>query len=294
MKPSPRYPIYIPSKGRADKCLTARFLMRDEVPFRLVVEPQEYEDYIARFGEDHVLALPFRDRGSVIPARNWIKQHSISEGYERHWQLDDNIRQVRRRYKTKRIPCDSSIAFRVIEDFTDRYENVAISGMNYVMFAPTTQRVPPFFLNCHVYSCALFLNTIPYQWRGRYNEDTDMCLQALSGGWCTVAFNLFLAEKMQTMQMKGGNTAELYAGDGRLRMARSLERVWPGVVEVRRRFQRPQHAIKYAWNRFDTKLKLKPGIIIAEGTDEYGMKLVKVKEVKSQSLLDIVGDRIDE
>ena len=29
----PRYPIYIPSKGRADDCRTAEFLKKDKVPF---------------------------------------------------------------------------------------------------------------------------------------------------------------------------------------------------------------------------------------------------------------------
>jgi hypothetical protein len=45
----PRYPIYIPSKGGADNCLTAKVLLRDKVPFFLVVEPQEVEAYQRNF-----------------------------------------------------------------------------------------------------------------------------------------------------------------------------------------------------------------------------------------------------
>lgn len=88
-----RYPVYIPSKGRYEKCLTAQYLDRDGVPFRLVVEPQEAEAYIDRFGSKNVLVLPVgvAGTGSSVPARNWIKSHSIAEGHERHWQLDDNI-----------------------------------------------------------------------------------------------------------------------------------------------------------------------------------------------------------
>ena len=43
MKQLPKYPVYVISKGRADNCLTPKFLIQDEVPFFLVVEPQEVD-----------------------------------------------------------------------------------------------------------------------------------------------------------------------------------------------------------------------------------------------------------
>jgi hypothetical protein len=95
---------------------------------------------------------------------------------------------------------------------------------------------------------------MPYRWRLLYNDDTDLCLQVLSGGLCTVLFNAFLVQKLGTMVVPGGNTEDLYQNDGRLRMARALERVWPGVVTTDRRFQRPQHVVKDAWRKFDTPL----------------------------------------
>lgn len=286
----PRYPIYIPSKGRYDKCLTAISLVQDGVPFRLVVEPQERAEYERRFGRRRVLVLPFSNRGSVIPARNWIKGHSIAEGHERHWQLDDNMRGIVRMWRGKKIPCDAGTALSVVEDFADRYENVAIAGLNYRFF--NAGAIPAFFLNVHVYSCCLILNSIPYQWRGRYNEDTDLCLQVLTGGWCTVLINAFLVNKQRTMTMGGGNTATLYQADGRLRMSRSLERLWPGVVETKRRYQRPQHWIKDSWGKFDTPLKLKDGIELADAVDEYGLRLVQRRSIKSPRLVQIVADRL--
>jgi len=234
----PRYPIYVISKGRADRCLTANFLIRDEVPFKLVIEPQERELYENRYGSGQLLVLPFSNLGQgSIPARNWVWAHALSSGAERHWILDDNIRAIHRSYEGKRFRCKAGPAFRALEDFTDRYENVAISGMNYHMFG--LPRNPPFFRNVHVYSCLLIRNDLPFRWRGRYNEDTDLCLQVLSAGWCTILCNVFLVYKMQSMLMKGGNTDELYKGDGRLKMARSLERLWPFVVTTQRRYKRP-------------------------------------------------------
>jgi hypothetical protein len=294
MGAQPRYPIYIPSKGRAETCWTAQFLLRDSVPFRLVVEPQDRDAYAGRFGAERVLVLPWDNPGSVIPARNWIKDHATAEGHERHWQFDDNITYIGRRWQARRIPCHAGVALAACEDFTDRYENVAVAGLNYEMFLPTSRKAPPFNLNCHVYSCSLILNSIPHRWRGRYNEDTDLCLQVLGDGWCTILFNAFYVWKKWTMQLKGGNTTTLYQGDGRLKMARSLERLWPGVVETKRRFQRPQHVVKDAWKRFDTPLKLKPGVDLealrAAGPNEYGMRLTQVKPIKSETLRKLVED----
>jgi hypothetical protein len=295
MTPVTRYPVYVISKGRADCCLTARFLTKDRVPFRLVVEPQERDAYAKEFGEEVLLVTPFSNLGQgSIPVRNWVKDHATAAGHERHWILDDNILGIWRRWNARKIPCEAGVAFRVVEDFADRYENVAIAGLNYYMFSVNKTKQPPFALNVHVYSCLLIQNSIPHRWRGRYNEDTDLCLQVLADGWCTVLFNAFLVWKMTTMTMKGGNTAELYKGDGRLKMARSLERMWPGVVETKRRFGRPQHVIKKTWRHFDTQLKRKPGIdfaALAAAPNEYGMKLNQVRDLKSDTLRDLVAKR---
>lgn len=254
----PKYPVYVISKGRSDCCLTARMFQQDNVPFSLVVEPQEVEAYAAKFGRECIKVLPFSNLGlGGIPARNWVWEHAKQLGHERHWILDDNIRNIHRRWQAMRIRCEAGLGLRVAEVFTDRYENIAISGLAYNMFVPDKAIFKPFFLNAHVYSCLLIRNDLPYRWRGRYNEDTDLCLQVLAGGLCTVLFNAYTIEKMPSMVMKGGNTAELYKGDGRLTMSRSLERVWPGVVTTKRRFNRPQHSVAYEWKKFDTPLKKK-------------------------------------
>lgn len=281
----PRYPVYVISKGRSETPMTARFLRRDGVPFRLVVEPQEEQAY-AEFAEE-LLILPFRDLGlGSIPARNFVWEHALNEGHERHWILDDNIRKMSRLHRQKRIPCDSGVGFAVVEDFTDRYTNVAISGMAYRFFA--APGIPPFRHNCHVYSCMLIRNDLPFRWRGRYNEDTDLCLQVLAGGFCTLLFNAFLIDKQATMTTPGGNTDELYEGDGRLRMARALERVWPHVVRIDRRYKRPQHVVD--WTKFDTPLIPREGLNVDPTDDEYGLRLTAVRSVQSKRLQRLLDD----
>jgi hypothetical protein len=266
-----------------------KFLTRDKVPWKAVVEPQEADAYAHAFGRENILVLPFSNLGlGSIPARNWIWEHAKEAGHERHWILDDNIQGIWRRWKARKIRCEAGVALRCAEDFTDRYENVAISGLNYYMFSINKVVQPPFCLNVHVYSCILIMNSLPFRWRGRYNEDTDLCLQALSQGWCTILFNAFLVWKLTTMTTKGGNMTDLYKGDGRLRMARSLERVWPYVVSVGRRFKRPQHIVRGTWRGFDTPLKLKPGVKIEEGSNEYGMVIAIKGKIESKEVREMV------
>ena len=281
----PKYPVYVISKGRADTCLTANFLLKDKVNFKLVIEPQEYKKYSKNYDSSIIITTPFKNLGlGSVPARNFVWQHSKECGAKRHWIMDDNILSVYRKYKNTRIRCNSNIALRCCEDFTDRYTNIALSGLNYYTFA-ITRNQPPFYLNAHIYSTLLIDNSLDIRWRGRYNEDTDLCLQALSLGLCTVNFNAFLIDKMQTMTMKGGNTDQLYKGDGRLTMARSLEKMWPHVVETTRKFQRPQHHIQNNWQKFDTQLIRRKDIDWEnmQKTDNYGLRLVQLKQPKSGS-----------
>jgi hypothetical protein len=207
-----------------------------------------------------------------------VWEHSISEAHARHWILDDNIRLFYRFNNNLKVPVGDGAIFRAAEDYTDRFANVPMSGMNYDYFAKRKfgSRVPPFYLNTRVYSCILLSNQIPHRWRGRYNEDTDLSLRILKDGYCTILYNAFLAAKITTMTMKGGNTDELYkqdaAFDGRLEMARSLQRQHPDVTKVVWKWGRWQHQVDYrpfAANR----LILRKDAVITPGVDDYGMVL---------------------
>ena len=288
----PKYPIYIISKGRAGACLTANFMIEDGAEFYLVVEPQEAELYSHTYGSARLLVLPFSNLGKgSIPARNWVWEHSKENGHKRHWIFDDNIRLIRRLYKGKRLRCATNLACSTLEEFVDRYENIGIAGMNYTMFV-TDHTPKPFYLNVHVYSCLLIDNSLEYRWRGRYNEDTDLCLQVLSSGsLCTVSFNAFTIDKVATGVMSGGNADELYKGDGRLKMARALERNWPGVVTTDRRFKRPQHVIKNSWKGFDTKLVRRTDLDWDKIANKvHKIKLTAVKDVQSETLRKVKQD----
>ena len=257
---NPRYPVYIVSKGRWESRLTAKALIKRSIPFHIVIEPQEYDQYAAVIPKDNILVLPFSNLGQgSIPARNWIWEHAISTGAKRHWILDDNIRTFYVFHRNRFYETKDGVTLRAIEEWVDAHENVVIAGPQYKMFVPRTQRRYPITLNTRVYSCILIDNSIPYRWRGRYNEDTDLCLRVLKDGYCTALFNIFPVAKTATMHMRGGNTDELYKGNGRLFMALSLMKQHPDVVDVTWRWGRYQHKVDYS--RFTgNKPILKSGI----------------------------------
>lgn len=273
---NPRYPVYVISKGRHDCCLTAKRLSVMKVPYTIVIEPQEFDLYAKNFDPNCLAVLPFSNLGQgSIPARNWVWENSIERGFERHWILDDNIRWFYRTNRNEEIKVTSGTTFRVIEDFADRYTNVGMAGMNYNCFVPKNQGIPPYYFNTRVYSCILIRNDLPFRWRGRFNEDTDLSLRVLKSGECTVLFNAFHCGKVATLTMKGGNNVEgLYKdGSDRLNFAESLFEQHPDCVEIIRRFGRWHHLVNY--RKFHQNvLKLKEGVVIPKGVNEYGMKKV--------------------
>jgi hypothetical protein len=275
---NPKYPIYVISKGRHNSCLTARELNMMNVSYKLVVEPSEADLYKGVAKEIIVLPsdLSKLEQGS-IPVRNFVWEHSLAGGHKRHWILDDNIEGFHRLNRNDKPKVTSGTIFRIAEDFVDRYKNIGIAGFNYYSFCKSTDRVPAFYLNTRIYSCILIDNSIPYRWRGRYNEDTDLSIRALKDGYCTVLFNAFLIGKVTTLRMKGGNTDTIYnTGDKRLAFAQSLQEQHPDVVRVTWKFNRWHHHVNYKPFK-KNKLIMKPDVKLLGRTNEYGMKLIDLK-----------------
>ena len=265
---NPKYPVYIISKSRYEKRHTSKALDDMNMPYRIVVEPCEYEEYAKVISTEKILVAPtnFSELGQgSIPVRNWVWEHAISAGHQRHWLLDDNIVRFERLNRNERGKVRSGAIFRASEDVVDRYENVAFAGFEYRQFSGgARERKPPFRLNRRVYSCTLIKNDLPYRWRGRLNEDTDICLRALKDGWITLTFLCFLQEKITTMRTGGGNTDTVYkTDDNRREFVESLKRQHPDVVEVVWRYGRWHHHIDYKPFQ-NNRLVRKAGIKLGE------------------------------
>jgi hypothetical protein len=288
---NPKYPIYIVSKGRWETRLTSKALDRINVPYYIVVEAHERDQYAAVIDPHRVLVLPEKylheydtcdDVGEARgkgpgAARNFCWDHSLNMGFTRHWVMDDNIASFNRLNRNLMVKVTSGAIFRAAEDFVDRYHNVAIAGFNYDFFAKAKEPLPAFVMNTRIYSCLLIDNSLSMRWRGRYNEDTDLSLRVLKTGQCTVQFNAFLQEKATTQTMKGGNTDEFYAKEGTLPKSEMIAKLHPDVAEVVWRFNRWHHHVDYTPFKRNALIR-REGVVIPEGNNEYGMVLKDIRE----------------
>ena len=239
-----RYPIYVVSKGRAYSRLTSKALEAMGLPYFIVVEPQDYEDYATVIDKKKILKLP-EDTNPEFPtgpgrARNFCRDHSWLNGHQRHFVLDDNIEGFYRLHKNRRFRVADGAIFRAAEDFVDRYSNILVAGFQYRFFCASKSKYPPFVTNTRIYSCLLIDNRILFKWKRnkrlrddeipvavkakktdktgaglflwheRYNEDTILSLDAMENGFATVQFNAFLQGKSGTQKLAGGNSDLFY------------------------------------------------------------------------------------
>jgi hypothetical protein len=299
-KIEPKYPIYVITKGRWEKTLTIDTLEEMGIHFNICVEPDEYDKYISnpKVDPDKVIKLPEnfseRKQGS-IPVRNFAWEHSIKNGYSKHWIIDDNIDGFYRWNCNLKKKVKDGVFFRIMEDFSDRFENLGLVGCQYSSFIAANEPLKgQFITNTRVYSTTLINSKLldkrlEERWRGTYNEDTDLTLRVLStGDLCTVNFNSLLSGKQTTGSMKGGNTTTIYEFDkksdteskqftGLKKKFDELKENWGDIVTYttrRHKDGRPHHHIAYT-RYFKQELKLKDGISTEPIINNYNMKLVK-------------------
>lgn len=284
---NPRFPVYIVSKGRWKRRPTVNFFEKSNIPYKIIIEEDEYSEYSKYINKEKILILPKRfkeeydtfweiDDGKTGPgpARNFAWEHSIENGFDWHWVLDDNIESIMRFNKNMKIKMTDGTGFYVIEDFVLRYKNIGEAGMNYAYFCPANESRPPFNVNKRIYSCILLKNNLSFRWRGRYNEDTDLSLRILKSGLCTVLFNAFLAEKRATQTIYGGNTEEFYKEEGTYLKSKMIVDMHPDIAKISYRFNRPHHYINY--NKFKQWLERNDDFNYKNKINNFGLKLKKV------------------
>lgn len=296
-----KYPIYVVSKNRSDigRMHISYWLSNMQQPHSIIVEKQDIESYEKTYGQSPyctIIELPqiYKDEYDVFdesigipgttgpgPARNFAMEHAKQKGSTWCWVLDDNTEfpGFARYYRGRRIPCYSAEVFRTLEDFVDRYENVGQAGLNYSKFCIDEGEYPPFVTNTRIYSFLLLRNDLPYRWRGRYNEDTDLSLRMLKDGWCTIQQNCYLACKVTTQKVKGGNTQEFYVNEGTKAKSEMLVAMHPDVAKLVWKFSRWHHEVNY--KGFTQELKIKPEyehLLEQQGNEikEHGVRIVRI------------------
>lgn len=286
---NPKYPIFIPTKGRYKSRLTIKTFERLKVPYIAVIEEQEYNNYAKVIDPKNILVLPHKNKGLTI-TRNWIWDYVEKKGYKKFWTFDDNINMLFRLNYNLKVPVSDGTILKCIEDFSDRYVNTPIVGMNYFMFASRKSGgIKPYTLNTRVYSNMLIQTNLK-DLKGKkirnnlfYNDDTDLCIRVLKEGYCTILFNAFLIGKEATMTCAGGMT-DYYKSDeckGRLKFAEELANAHPDIARVTWKFGRWHHKVDYSKFKRNKLIRVDNyDKIVKQGVNNYGMELIKLKTGK--------------
>jgi hypothetical protein len=273
---NPHFPIFIPTKGRASSRLTMKTFDNLEVPYTIFVERQEYESYAEHIPKHRIHVLPHQNKGLTV-TRNYIWDYAAERELEWFWTFDDNIDGLYRFNHNLKTPCADATVLAVVEDFAQRYENLAITGLNYFMFVKRKYVIPPYILNTRIYSNMLIRTFAQNKTGGYYrnrlffNDDTDLCLQVLKDGWCTVLFNAFLIYKQTTMTVKGGMTDYYEKTNKRLEFVEELQKAHPDIVVLTEKWGRYHHHVDYSI--FKQRLQRREGVIVPTGINNFGMVL---------------------
>jgi hypothetical protein len=206
-----RYPIYIPSKGRAASQKTVRLLESCGIlNFYVIVENDEYDEYKKWIPKNNLLKLPLSDYGTSTVARNFAIVHSTELGFSKHWQLDDDINKVVRHEKGKTIHIDLVTIMTDIENLSAPLESVYVSGIP-TLGSFLSQQKNKYNINTSLTSFYLIRNS-PFRFRGTMLVDMDYQLQVLQAGYSTIKFNDYAFNFITPMKQPGGY-CDIYANE---------------------------------------------------------------------------------
>lgn len=257
-----KYTVYIPSKGRPDQNTTYDICKEENIPCKVVVEPQDFEQYAQNIETDDILVLDKNDQG-VQYARTWIKRYSIQANEEYHWQFDDDMRSFTMRVDNKNKKVSVRHAISIIEQVATLFENFAVGGMTSSAFA--FSKPAPVKTNQLGYGCTFINNGFDQEWRDKTVEDWDYTLRALEAGMCTLSFSHINFQTPSSGTNKGGNNLTDWATmEKRKEFYDYFASLWPDnfrVVEITTESSRKGYKLEHKRRFFNDyknlKLKLK-------------------------------------
>ncbi|MBR5304882.1 MAG: hypothetical protein IKU37_08680 [Candidatus Gastranaerophilales bacterium] len=231
-----KYPIFVISYNRPQRCKTSKWLAEYEVLHYLILHKEQIEEYkkhltekqkkyttILEFDETYKYKyetcddIPHRVKNAGSGAeRNFAWDYAKKLGHKAHWLMDDNMmfyhivgRNAKNIYVRKRCQInDFQEKFKKAENFFDKYENLLMLELAQKDFFFNV-RQNTFALNTRCFSCNLIYNDMPLRWRGRYNEDVILSTDVMVSGYCIASYiGGVLKSKESTRCAVGGNHAK--------------------------------------------------------------------------------------
>jgi hypothetical protein len=203
-----KYPICIVSKDRPDICKTHNLLEYSNIKYFYMVEPQDYNTYVKRFGKDKVVDIKENDKG-IYYVRNFCIEWSKKNGYSKHWQVDDDLNSLHYREmditkglrNTEKI-IDPINMLLYIEEIADRCVNYGAGCLTHDGFAFAKKK--DIDINKMIYCFQLINNSIKSRYQPNTSEDVDFSVRILKEGYVTMVFNKYSFRTPSSGSIKGG------------------------------------------------------------------------------------------
>lgn len=176
-----------------ERATTPRLLTESDIPHTLVVEREEEEAYREAFPAADVLVVEESGLG-VTHVRQVMLDAARDRGWERYWQIDDNVRRfgVVRDGKVVRTTALETLSS--VERLV-RARRLALAGPDFSRRAP---RQPKRWRRHGRVVCCILTPTytgIDYDPAFLCREDTDFCIAHLVAGWETLLVHTATIDK---------------------------------------------------------------------------------------------------
>jgi hypothetical protein len=218
--------IFIPSKGRSEKCITADLFNQHLLSVNLVVEPQDWYQYHKKYEDFHnIIVLPENDLG-ITYVRNYIKKYAMDNVAQKYfWMMDDDVKF--HEVNNKKVKPAKNLDF--LDTIPNKLNgNYAQIGFEYQQFAWSQEKVFTENSYCDV-AVAINLELTKNIWYDedvQLKEDRDFTMQCLQSGSKTIRYNN-ICVSCPTNGSNDGGLKEVYQQSGReLQACENMRKKW--------------------------------------------------------------------
>lgn len=228
------WPIYIPSKGRALTMSTPELLKESGVPFKIVVEPQDYDAYKNANPETSFMVLA-KDNQGIGFVRQSILDWARNSKDDWFWMMDDDITGFFKAVNGRNVKTSIDSILSICELNLERTWFVGQAALEYQQYSWSAKKDYTWNSYCDV--CVAINTTITkgidYRSHMDLKEDRDFTLQILANaGLKTVRFSKFSFSAPKNGSNKGGLYQAYQQTDRELEAVNRMVKAWPGICSL--------------------------------------------------------------
>lgn len=228
-------PIYIPSRYRSQHATTPKLLEKYNIPYHLVIHPDELDDYKISFPRANL--IPTKEQKSIAHVRQFILKHSSQKYKNWCWIMDDDITNVY--YMTSKLNKTNikkwvSDIETIIKNIKPQKYNICQIGFQHTTF---NIRGSPIVINTNIgaihliYIPDIIKLNIKYTTTMTALEDTDFIIQILEKGYNNLKLKNFVFYTLPSgKKNKLGGLHNVYQNNGKEIGIKQFQKKYPQLI----------------------------------------------------------------